>query len=181
MVVSLALIIFDPLKRTVMITVDKNAARGALINETNEIDVEQRIGSDNVEYHAQRLINAYVAASIGHPVQSSWRSCYYQVDHVINGLPVTVRVANHRGYSDEGYRRAHSNTGIAAVDAELKAREPRYIISVEILQDRERRYGCYVKTDTEENITRIEIVNANDMARLEEMLSCIDSEFFDLF
>lgn len=164
-----------------MITVDKNTGWDALQNEMGAIDTEDRITSKNIEYNAQRLINAYVAASIGHPSQNHWRSCYYQVDHVINGLPVTVRVANHRGYCDRGYKAAHSNTGIAAVDQELKAREPRYIVSVEVIQDRERRYGCYVNTDAEDNITRIEIVNVNDQARLEEMLSCIDSEFFDLF
>ena len=164
-----------------MITIDKHAGWDALLNETNEINVEQRIDAGNIEYHAQRLINAYIAASIGQAPQSSWRSCYYQVDHVINNLPVTIRVANHRGYSDAGYKRSHGHTGIAAVDAAIKAQEPRYIVSVEILQDRERRYGCYVHTDTEENVTRIELVNVNDQHRLEEMLSCIDSEFFDIF
>ena len=164
-----------------MITIDKNKAWDTLVDEVSAIETEDRIPSDNIEYHALRLINAYVSALIGKSAEPHWRSCYYQVDHTINGLAVTVRVANHRGYCDRSYKSAYSNTGIAAIDQELKERVPRYIVSVEVIQDRERRYGCFVKSDTEDNITRIEIINVNTQARLEEMLSCIDSEFFDLF
>jgi hypothetical protein len=164
-----------------MITLNKNNAWDRLQDDMAAVETEARIPSTNIEYHAQRYINAYVAALVGQPEREHWRSCYYQVDHVINGLPVTVRVANHRGYSDAGYKRAHGNTGIEMFDTAIQATQPRYIVSVEVLQDRERRYGCYVHTDTEENVTRIELVNVNDQYRLEEMLSCIDSEFSDLF
>lgn len=159
---------------------DSNRAWESMQKELDLIREDARAEADNIEYHAQRLINAYVAGLIEQRAQSHWKSCYYRIDHNINDMPVTIRVANHRGYCDGSYKRVHGNSGIEAFDKAIQAEPQRYIVSIEVINDKDRRYGCYVHTDNEDCITHIELVNVNDQYRLEEALSYIDSEINDL-
>lgn len=94
-------------------------------------------------------------------------------------MPVMFRVANHRGYCDNSYKRAHGNTGIAAYDKSILAEPPRYIISIEVLKLHNERSRMRTITHTEDNITRIELININTQYLLEESLSF--NELNDLF
>lgn len=159
---------------------DINHAWDALQTELTAIREDNRVEANNIEYHAQRLINAYVAGLCNQIVQPHWKSAYYRIDNIINDMPVTIRVANHKGYCDTSYKRVHGNTGIQAYDRCIKEELPRYIISIEIIKDKDRRYGCHAYTDAEANITRIELVNVTDEGKLDECLSYIDTEIKEL-
>jgi hypothetical protein len=160
---------------------DSNRAWDVMQSEWKTIRNSSPVDGDNIEYHAQQLINAYVAGLCNQGVQGSYRSCYYRISSNINEVPVTIRVANHRGYCDASYKRAHGNTGVALFDLAINDEPTRYIISIEVLKDRDKRPTMRVVTDVEDNITHIELININSASLLDECISYIDNEVNDLF
>ncbi len=162
---------------------DINRGYERMQDEWQRIRDYNSVDANNIEYWAQQLINAYVAGLVDQGTQPAYNSCYYRLDGTINNLPATIRVANHRGYCDASYKRsAHANTGVALYDKALQSEPPRYVVSIEVLRDREKRGGIMrVSADTEDNITHIELININYESKLDECLSFIDSELNDLF
>lgn len=153
-----------------------NTAYRAIARRLKEVEPE------HVKYEAKYIINEYVAALANH-AHYVGRSTYYKVPHAINALETTLRVSDHRGYSDRSYKSsAHANTGIEAADRLLKSEPERYVVSIEIVYDKYRRnYDYNIETDSDYSVTRIQFINITCVDQLEEAMAIIDSELLDLF
>ena len=157
---------------------DTNRAWDALQQEKDLITNEGLEPVNNIDYWARRLINAYVAGICDMPAQPSYRSAYYRTNNILYGMPVTLRVSDHGGYSSSGYKNAHARTGISAYDKAIQDEPEQYVISIEVVRDKSYKRSK-MSTTIGEDCARIVLTNITTEYGLEEAISYIDSELFD--
>lgn len=152
---------------------DFNRAYSVMQSEKESIDTENGVKSNNIDYYAQRLINAYIVGLFNVGSSYAGGSQYYELKSMeINGMPLTVRVANHPGYSDSGYKKIYGT-------AYMQQQPQRYVLSIEVVKDHYKKFSTEFKQG--EATAQIILTNVDSDYRLDEALTYIDDCVSDLF